>query len=294
MARAGAARVTAFDLAPKNLETTSRMADRLGLRNVETKQGSLLELPFDDESFDVVWSNGVIHHTVDPDRALVELCRVLKPGGHLWLYVYGSGGIYWFLADFLRERLGDIPLDRAMLYLTLAGVPTGRIAEFMDDWYVPMLKRYVHADLARRLKELGFPDARRLTGGMAYDTSVRSLDPADRLWMGEGDLRYWIRKEAHPGVDEGAPLPDVEDKGSAWRDSPEVRSFQEPFARLYAAAEALAPGPSELNQSARTLTAGQIQTVLRDLMSRPDRFDHQAFRDWLDELARRYRNEVPA
>jgi ubiquinone/menaquinone biosynthesis C-methylase UbiE len=294
MARAGAARVVACDLSEQNIDSTGRAARRFGLTNIETRRASLLDLPFPDETFDVVWCNGVIHHTVNPDGALSELARVLKTGGHLWLYVYGSGGIYWFLVDFLRHRLGDIPLPRAMLYLTLAGVPTGRIAEFMDDWFVPLLKRYVHADLARRLKELGFPATPRLMGGVAYDTSVRSLDPADQPWMGEGDLRYWVRKQAHRASAPGEPLPDVQARGSAWEDPPEVLAFRDPLASLFDTVEALAPGATEWNASARTLTAGQLQTALRDRMSLPGAFDHRAFREWTEALHARYRNELPA
>ena len=49
--------------------------------------------------------------------------------------------------------------------LDLMGVTVDRIAEFLDDWHVPMLKRYTHEDLAERLASLGFPSPRALTGG---------------------------------------------------------------------------------------------------------------------------------
>lgn len=47
--------------------------------------GNLLSLPFADGSFDVVVSSEAIEHTPDPGAAVAELCRVLKPGGHLVL-----------------------------------------------------------------------------------------------------------------------------------------------------------------------------------------------------------------
>jgi SAM-dependent methyltransferase len=51
-------------------------------------QGSVLALPFPDATFDGVYSYGVVHHTVDPEGAVRELARMLKPGGRLLMYVY--------------------------------------------------------------------------------------------------------------------------------------------------------------------------------------------------------------
>jgi len=51
--------------------------------NVKTKQGSLLNLPFDDGYFDYVYSVEALEHAINPEAAIKELCRVLKPGGHI-------------------------------------------------------------------------------------------------------------------------------------------------------------------------------------------------------------------
>lgn len=47
-----------------------------------------LLLPFGDDSFDLVWSWGVLHHTGDIERAISEVRRVLKPGGEARLMLY--------------------------------------------------------------------------------------------------------------------------------------------------------------------------------------------------------------
>ena len=51
-------------------------------------QGNLLQMPLRSAMFDVAYSYGVVHHTVDPELAVREIVRTLKPGGTLLIYVY--------------------------------------------------------------------------------------------------------------------------------------------------------------------------------------------------------------
>lgn len=69
----------AVDEARKNLKT-------LGDKNGVFIQGDALNLPFSDNTFDAVFSIGVLQHTANPIKGLEEMCRVLKPGGLLGLH----------------------------------------------------------------------------------------------------------------------------------------------------------------------------------------------------------------
>jgi 2-polyprenyl-3-methyl-5-hydroxy-6-metoxy-1,4-benzoquinol methylase len=71
------AHVTSMDLG-ENLLTQVKMKCN-SIRVI----GSILEMPFEDDSFDLVVSSEVIEHTPEPFKALEELHRVLKPGGVL-------------------------------------------------------------------------------------------------------------------------------------------------------------------------------------------------------------------
>lgn len=62
---------------------------------------SNLTLPFPDSVFDLVVSDGVIHHTPDAHRSFREIVRILKPGGHLYLGVYNRRGYYYYIYTFL-------------------------------------------------------------------------------------------------------------------------------------------------------------------------------------------------
>ena len=74
------AHATATDIAPGMLAALRANADRLGL-DVEAIAAGAEDLPFADESFDLVLGHAVLHHIPDLDRAAEEFMRVLRPGG---------------------------------------------------------------------------------------------------------------------------------------------------------------------------------------------------------------------
>src|SRR3954468_6244968 len=74
---------TCTDISPGMLATLERNAAGLGL-DVETAACDAAELPFDDETFDLVLGHAVLHHLPDLDRCFSEFQRVLKPGGTLF------------------------------------------------------------------------------------------------------------------------------------------------------------------------------------------------------------------
>lgn len=78
-------RAIGVDMTPSMIERARAGAAAAGLSNVEIRQGEAEELPVDDESLDVVISNGVLNLTSDKAKAFGEIGRVLKPGGHLLL-----------------------------------------------------------------------------------------------------------------------------------------------------------------------------------------------------------------
>src|SRR4051812_12869972 len=74
---------TCTDISPGMLTTLEGNAAELGL-DVETAACDASELPFDDESFDLVLGHAVLHHLPDLDRCFAGFRRVLKPGGTLF------------------------------------------------------------------------------------------------------------------------------------------------------------------------------------------------------------------
>ena len=72
-----------IDMTPAMLERARQSAEDMGLDNVELHEGLIESLPLDDESVDVVISNGVIDLVPDKDAVFAEIDRVLRPGGRL-------------------------------------------------------------------------------------------------------------------------------------------------------------------------------------------------------------------
>jgi arsenite methyltransferase len=75
--------VIRVDMTPEMLARARRLADQLGLGNVEFRRGVIEDLPVEDGWADVVISNGVINLCPDKVGAYREVHRVLKPGGRL-------------------------------------------------------------------------------------------------------------------------------------------------------------------------------------------------------------------
>ncbi len=75
--------VIGVDMTPAMLEKARGNARLLGLSNIEFREGLLEALSLEEESIDVIISNGVINLCPDKAAVLVEAYRVLKPGGRL-------------------------------------------------------------------------------------------------------------------------------------------------------------------------------------------------------------------
>ena len=77
--------VTGIDMTPEMVAKARGSTAEMGLGNVTFVEGSAEHLPFDDASFDVVISNGVIDLIPDKDAVFSEITRVLRPGGRIQL-----------------------------------------------------------------------------------------------------------------------------------------------------------------------------------------------------------------
>jgi SAM-dependent methyltransferase len=91
----------AIDVAQKRFE---------GLPRTHFIQADLLHLPFPERTFDLIFSEGVLHHTPSTERALKTVAALLTEGGELMFYVYRKKGpIREFTDDYIRDRIANLP-----------------------------------------------------------------------------------------------------------------------------------------------------------------------------------------
>jgi ubiquinone/menaquinone biosynthesis C-methylase UbiE len=83
LARLSNGQVVALDISQSSLDELESKIESAGLSNrIKTVKGTLFEIDFPDEAFDILWSEGSIHF-IGFDRGLREWRRLLKPGGFL-------------------------------------------------------------------------------------------------------------------------------------------------------------------------------------------------------------------
>ena len=94
-------------------EAVKRTKMRFSLRDIpfdRIEQASALDLPFEDSSFDIVFSHGVLHHIPEIKKAESEIVRVLKPDGQLIAMLYAKRSLNYLLSIFVLRRLGLLGL----------------------------------------------------------------------------------------------------------------------------------------------------------------------------------------
>lgn len=99
-------------------------------------QADISDLPLPPKSVDIIFSEGVLHHTNSTEGALKSLARLLKPGGRFLFYVYKKkGAIREFTDDHIREKLHSMSPGEAwtaMEPLTQLGISLGELNAELD------------------------------------------------------------------------------------------------------------------------------------------------------------------
>lgn len=97
--------VYGIDLSKSAVETTKLNLERVGLKAKLLEVADAENLPFADNTFDLVFSFGVFHHTFNTKKAIEETYRVLKPEGKAIIMIYAVGWKHLFKRIFIKGIL---------------------------------------------------------------------------------------------------------------------------------------------------------------------------------------------
>lgn len=101
LAKAGAI-LTGIDITPKSIELTQKNLELHGYKS-DLLVADAEDLPLEDNTFDVVYSFGVLHHTPDTQKAIDEIYRVLKTQGKAVISLYHKNSLSFWLFVFLYD-----------------------------------------------------------------------------------------------------------------------------------------------------------------------------------------------
>lgn len=143
------ARYTGIDITPENIERTIKHLGYYGY-SPQVQEGDAEHLSFADRSFDVVYSNGVLHHTPDIQASFNEAYRVLKPGGSFWVILYHRSSIFYWLSLFLVDHILKLGFLKRSFKERLSMI------EYTTSDELPLVNAYTLKELRGFMATAGF------------------------------------------------------------------------------------------------------------------------------------------
>jgi len=192
----GMRQVVGLDLSPDNIKD-ARRRNSSSDKSLSFCVGDVQNLPFENDCFDFVFSNGVVHHTKNPSKATEELVRVLKKGGIGFFKVMPiPGGIHWHIIEILRVLTANLNLNTFVAVAELLGVPPNLRYFMIDHIKVPINVRYTKTQAEMLLRDAGAKNIRFCERGADIDRAelVYRQQPNAEILYGIGENRFYFEK----------------------------------------------------------------------------------------------------
>lgn len=175
----GGAHCVGVDLTPRSIQISQHRFKLYGADGAFMLSDGE-HLPFADESFDVVYSNGVLHHTPDTAGAINEVHRVLRKGGLAKVMLYHRSSLNYWVEVVLRRGIlaGEFLRGRS------AEEIMSRVIEYSDHGAQPLVKVYTRdqaRNLFSRFSEVGIEVEQLIRAELRFLSPLVSESMLDRL-----------------------------------------------------------------------------------------------------------------
>ncbi|MCL4300215.1 MAG: methyltransferase domain-containing protein [Anaerolineae bacterium] len=142
-------RIFSVDMSSQSLKQTRQGAVELNLQDqIDLAVSDAESLPFPNNSFDIIISGGVLHHTPNTQAGIDEIYRTLKPGGKAIIMLYRSGNPKWWTTYLLRtvsqlvDKITDTPHTLARRLQAQQQKNSKKGTALIELFGVPILKAY--------------------------------------------------------------------------------------------------------------------------------------------------------
>jgi SAM-dependent methyltransferase len=205
---------TAIDAAYANIGQHDR---------VNLVQADIFAMPFREETFDLAYSIGVLHHTPDPCKAFERVGAMVKKGGGFAVYLYHRYGIAYRFSDLIRTVTTRLPL-KLMFAISAVAVPLyylyripvlGKVLRLLTlislhpnwrfrwldtfDWYTPKYQwKFLYPEVIRWFRANGFLDITVFDdpiriSGVKVDCRPVSQDVLENAPTIQHDSTSWLK-----------------------------------------------------------------------------------------------------
>ena len=186
-----------IDYGSENIKYANMVKKTMNIssQSVKFKVATVYDTKESKNSYDFAIQNGVFHHLKSELKAYKEVYRVLKPGGYLWVYSAGGGGIKDKVSKLCFRTLKNLNKEMLFEIIKSAGLSTNK-EYYIGDSFNAEYNFRSKESLLSDLKKIGFTNFRQLNGGMKTDFDKPFLE--DKYFSekyGAGDLRFLCQKK---------------------------------------------------------------------------------------------------
>jgi ubiquinone/menaquinone biosynthesis C-methylase UbiE len=190
--------IIGFDKSKKNI-STARNNNKF--KNINFIIGDVLKNKLPKNKFDIVYCNGVLHHTKSILLGLQNIHRILKINGHCLIMLVSTGGVKWAFIEAFREIFKKFDKIYAQNFLEFSGLDKNKVFYLMDHVFVKHNTLTSIKEVENLFKKANLKIVKKMNRGVGFDDTerihkVKSILKKKHIYnlYGNGEHRYLLKK----------------------------------------------------------------------------------------------------